>query len=72
MEETAVNATVGGAHDERDEYDEHDELNAIRSRELDLKRNRGTIACAECRRFVGSPYHLPILMRMRHGNVDSN
>ena len=27
-----------------------DELEAIRSRELDLKRMRGEIACAECRR----------------------
>ena len=27
-----------------------DELEAIRSRELDLKRRRGEIACAECRR----------------------
>ena len=26
------------------------ELQAIRSRELNLKRNRGEIACAECRR----------------------
>lgn len=36
--------------------DVHDELSAIRSRELDLKRNRGAIACAECRRCVEAPH----------------
>lgn len=47
MEELAVKATGSGANDD---------LNAIRSCELALKRNRGAIACAECRRFVIASY----------------
>lgn len=34
------------------------ELNAVRARELELKRSRGEIACAECRRYLNSQSYI--------------
>ena len=45
---TQVTASKNGTEDEL--WEAGDELEAIRNRELDLKRRRGELACADCRR----------------------
>ena len=46
-----ANQVVAASNDTEDELREAgNELEVIRTRELDLKRRRGELACADCRR----------------------